>query len=189
MKLLDKARSKKRIFVAINLPKEIKAKLAEVQSKMRDLPVRWADPSNTHLTLWFCGWVEEGDIKNIEDKITEEIENVTPFEMEIGELGAFPDVEHPHIIWVGAKVPDSIEDLFRKLNQWGKKKGFNCDERKFSPHLTLGRLKERIRDFEGIICSLGKVEIGRFKADQIDVMESLLSKNGVKYKKLRGIKL
>lgn len=133
-----------RSFIAIELNKEFKEELKNIQDELKNLnlDVRWVEINNIHLTLKFLGNVELGDL----EKIKSVLKNISllfkPFEINLSELGLFPKVDFPRVIWVGInhgkneliRIASTIEEELKKLR-------IPSEEREFIPHLTLGRVR------------------------------------------------
>ena len=133
-----------RTFIALELSNEIQKELSRLQEELNkaDADVKWVKPDNIHLTLKFLGNVEDAKIEQIK-KILEGISSKEKlFEISLSGLGAFPDLNHPRVLWVGLdtgspeakRIAASLETELQKI-------GFPKEERPFSAHLTLGRVK------------------------------------------------
>ncbi len=133
-----------RTFIAIELGKEIKEVLSKIQSELKNAAadVKWVYPENIHLTLKFLGEVKEEKIPKIIQCLKEICNTINPFNIEIKDTGAFPDMKSPQVIWVGIEegkeklleLVELMEDILVKLK-------FPKEERKFSAHITIGRVK------------------------------------------------
>jgi len=184
----------KRIFIAINLPSEVKSKLIKLQEELAlYLPyVRWTKLENLHLTLVFLGWLEEEKIKEGCQITKEVVEEIEPFALTLAGLGVFPEPRRPRILWVGVGG-DSIlkhlnQALFRKLTQTN----FVLDEREFTAHLTIGRIQEQKPSKEAIFFAINKfknTEFGKVEVKSLEVMESILRREGPIYRVIKKIKL
>ncbi|MGB9673871.1 MAG: RNA 2',3'-cyclic phosphodiesterase [Anaerolineales bacterium] len=133
-----------RAFIAIEIPHSTQAKLAAlIQTLQRSIPtpaIRWVKSENIHLTLKFLGDVSVGNISLLEDILNKEVEKFKPFEMSVGELGAFPNPKRARVIWVDVAAPNELMLLQRAIDIQTVRLGYNAEERSFSPHLTLGRV-------------------------------------------------
>lgn len=133
-----------RAFIAISLTKEIQDKILKIQEQLRrsNADVKWVEPENIHLTLKFLGNVEEKKIEKIKgilEKISEEYEK---FSMELLKIGAFPKLSNPRVIWIGIeKGKEKLQKTFSDLEEGLNKVGFKKEEREFSAHITIGRVK------------------------------------------------
>lgn len=96
-----------RAFIAIEISPGIQNQLDEIQKQLRnqikDNAIHWVRSQNIHLTLQFLGDVSITNLNDIKNILAEEAINHEPFEITIGNLGAFPNNNHPRVIWVGVK--------------------------------------------------------------------------------------
>ncbi|MFH1678513.1 MAG: RNA 2',3'-cyclic phosphodiesterase, partial [Candidatus Omnitrophota bacterium] len=93
-----------RTFIAIELPEEIKNILGEIQDKLKQTraDVKWVQPQNIHLTLKFLGEINEDLVKKIASALNEIAQENSSFNLRLYELGAFPKIKYPRVIWIGA---------------------------------------------------------------------------------------
>ena len=136
--------SARRLFVALPLPAPVKAELnALVHALKRGAPgVRWVRPDHMHVTLRFLGDVEDVQC----DALVESLRRVTelsPFTFNLSGLGAFPDRKRPRVIWTGIDSGcQRVVELAACVEKSVVACGLPSEDRPFSPHLTLGRVKE-----------------------------------------------
>src|SRR4030042_3222088 len=135
-----------RAFVAIELPEQVKAVLTQLQHDLKRskiASVKWAGPEGIHLTLKFLGNVDASEMPNLKEALSGAVSGVAPFSLELGNPGAFPNTQAPRVVWVG--VGGEMETLQTLHNNVGRELaplGFSPEGRSFSPHLTLGRVRE-----------------------------------------------
>ena len=181
-----------RAFVAIELPPHILTHLENLQSRMKqDVPaglVRWVKSEGIHLTLQFLGDVPTTQIEAIAAAIQAVCVSYTPFVFHVGGLGCFPNLRRPNVIWVGVDEPGGIlPRLQRDIEQSLKPLGFKPEDRKFSPHLTLGRIKGgRPAELQalGEYITHSKVQIGEAQAAAVHLIRSELLPGGAVYTSL-----
>lgn len=130
-----------RLFIAVDLPAEIKQALLELQSELKQLGINgfWKSPDNFHITLEFLGEVEPNKIAVLTETMSKVVQHYGPFSLSITGIGAFPSLKKPHTLWT-AVSGGSLSELFRlrqDLHHELKNKDFNLDERKFKPHISL----------------------------------------------------
>jgi 2'-5' RNA ligase len=134
-----------RSFIAIELPEALKRELTELEAilKARSLPVvRWVDPYGIHLTLKFLGDVPEEKIEEIMMAMEESAVGIAPFQLEVRDVGAFPNLNRVQVVWVGVKGElNKLAQLQQQVEANMEQLGFPREGRAFSPHLTLGRLR------------------------------------------------
>lgn len=179
-----------RAFIAIELPNHVKDELSLIIKRLKpghEIAVKWVDSNAIHLTLKFLGNVYPERIVDI----TRAVERVTgrsrPFTLELDKLGAFPNLKSPRVAWVGVggDVPRVIK-LQQEIDRALISLGFTPEKRSFSPHLTLGRVREKSthaeRDHLGrTITSLEVSEKHTFTVERVSLMKSTLTRNGAIY--------
>lgn len=184
-----------RAFIAIKISAEIQAKLGEVQTKLKqaDAQISWVQPEGIHLTLQFLGNIEEDRIPQIVEQMQASVQKVSPFQLQIGYAGAFPNLMYPRVIWVGVTDDEanSLKTLQEDLNARLVKMGFEQEEGRFKPHLTLGRVKSQknksklLRAVEGI----ANIWLGDIAVDAIYLIKSDLKPTGAEYTDLTEVKI
>lgn len=174
-----------RTFICIDLPREVKERLERLQRNLKkiDAKVSWVRPSNVHLTLRFLGGVPESKLAGVHEAATCAAAGVAPFEIEVAGSGCFPSAGNPRVLWVGlAEVTAELSRLHQALEDELHRRGYPREPRKFSPHLTIGRLREPGNGpalAEELLRS--GFESARFKVREIIVMRSDLSPKGSTY--------
>ena len=142
--------TKIRCFIAIALADHARAELDRLQGRLREtLPpntVRWTSPKNIHLTLHFLGDVAEDRLDDIRRTLSDMATSHTPFSLNLSNLGCFPNIRRPRIVWVGLSgETDLLVSLHRELGGRLKRAiGFQPESRPYAPHLTIGRVKKGI---------------------------------------------
>lgn len=134
-----------RAFIALDISEEIRKELTLVQSqlktKLKD-GISWVKPENIHISLRFLGDIRQEDIIKINEIITSLAQETKSFEISLGELGVFANINNPRVIWVGIqKGKDTTKLLQRHLEEKLKTLGFEPERQTFHPHLTLTRIK------------------------------------------------
>ena len=178
-----------RAFIAIELPGFIKTAIADVQkSLMRKIPgIRWTTPNHIHLTLAFLGDVLPEDITGICGVLSELAETVSPFELSVKGLGAFPGLGRPRVVWmgIGGEI-NRLQHLYRGLSEHLEIIGFAGEKRPFVGHLTLGRAKEHVHAIRLVDCVRGMkdFETRRFNVNEAALVKSELKPDGPIYTKL-----
>ena len=126
-----------RLFVAIDLPESVKERLALLCCGLPG--ARWVAPEQMHLTLRFIGEVDGGLFLDIRDALAE-IEGES-FSLHLSDIGFFPPRGKPRVIWVGLQKHEPLLKLRNRLESRLVDLGLEPEGRKFSPHITLARLK------------------------------------------------
>jgi len=174
-----------RTFICIEIPASITGQIDRLQKHLRQFEahVSWTKPSNIHLTLKFLGDVETARIELVSKAVERAASGIDSFEIEIGGTGCFPSPRSPKVLWVGiSSVPEPLRKLYAKIEEELEREGFSREKRKFSPHLTIGRIRapqNAVRIAEALISSGFQLE--SFKATEIIVMRSDLKPTGSVY--------
>jgi len=131
-----------RLFVAIDVPDDVRASLAEtVEPLRRALPGRWTPSHNWHVTLKFLGSTYPRLVDPVVETVREVAASHEPVETRITELGAFPNPKRARVLWAGLHDPSGhfaaiARDLDRALAS-----DFKTEKRAFTPHLTVARFQ------------------------------------------------
>lgn len=156
-----------RSFIAIEIPLEIQQNIyKETTSLRRELDglVRWVASENVHLTLKFLGDVSPSNVEFLIQMLRNEAESVNGFTIHWTGLGSFPSLKRPRVIYIGIHAPAGLEALHRGVETASRRLGYTSEERPFSPHLTLGRVRQNISAVEQ-----QKIR-RRIEATQVDVL-------------------
>jgi 2'-5' RNA ligase len=183
-----------RAFIAIPLPAAIKAALAALQQEFRRLPVEaaWVREAGFHLTLKFLGEIDPAQIPSITACMRETGQQYAPFALTVDGVGVFPHTTHPRVLWVG--VQDDSGQLVRlqhTLDAHLARLGFPPEERPYTPHLTLARLKRVMRrgEFIGCVNQHRQTTIGRLQVEHLELLESQLHPSGARYTTIQVVPL
>ncbi|MFQ5716412.1 MAG: RNA 2',3'-cyclic phosphodiesterase, partial [Nitrospinales bacterium] len=134
-----------RAFIAVDLPPFAKETVAEAQDyfKSLDLDAAWVKPGNIHLTLKFLGDIEVPKIAEIQRSVAPAVGQFPCISVSLGKVGVFPNLNRPRVLWIGLEdaATGSLESLRDTIENQLQAVGFKPELKKFSPHLTLGRIK------------------------------------------------
>ena len=176
-----------RIFIAINLPEDTKKKLLDYQSKWLELPCRWTKKENLHITLMFLGYLSDEELLGVL-KITKEVAlRHQSFSISLKKiLYGPPKKMPPRMVWTeGEKSEEfaALRDDLEKSLTTSEQVHFSPEERAFSPHITLGRIKAwEFRQIDPEERPIVDEEINlSFEVNSIEVMESELKRGGPEY--------
>jgi 2'-5' RNA ligase len=187
-----------RTFIAIELPKEIKEALASLQQGLKNsgADVKWVQPENIHLTLKFLGEIDEQVLAKIINILEVTAENQNSFYLNLSSLGAFPNMNFPRVIWIGIKKGDSqIQEVASKLEKEISGIGIPKENRAFSSHITLGRVKsglnrdkltKKLNELAGNFLKEGSCA---FPVKKITLFKSTLTPQGPIYEILKEVPL
>jgi 2'-5' RNA ligase len=174
-----------RTFVCIEVPETIKERIASLQQELRrsDAQISWVKPSNIHLTIKFLGNVPASKIETVRLAVERAASSIREFEIEVGVAGCFPAPRNPRVLWVGlTSLPESLKQLHAGIEDELEREGFARESKRFSPHLTIGRVrapKGASRVAEDLIAKGFEPE--RFQAREVIVMRSDLNSKGSIY--------
>ncbi|MFH1428498.1 MAG: RNA 2',3'-cyclic phosphodiesterase [Candidatus Margulisiibacteriota bacterium] len=132
-----------RFFIAITLPEKVKLHIARFQKELRSpfLIGNWVRHDNFHITLKFLGNISDEEILNrIESNLHDLALTLQPFNLTLSEIGVFPNLSAPGVIWVGTRSV-LLTDLSHQLDKEMEPFGFKQEKHDFVGHVTLARLK------------------------------------------------
>ncbi len=179
-----------RTFLAIDLPNEVKDHLLTLQNSLKQAKadVRWVKKDLMHLTMRFLGEVAPDMLPMIGEAASIATNGLETFELKTSNLGVFPNLRRPRVIWVGLAGKINLLNLLKeKLDNNLLQIGFPKEDRPFSPHLTLGRIKsgKNISKLSQMIIEQDKLSINQkiisFKVKELLVYKSVLSPSGPSY--------
>ena len=174
-----------RLFLAIDLPKEIKEYLFELEKKFKEAKITWVSKKNLHLTLKFLGEVEEKDIPKIKKQIQVKAKHLS---IHLGNIGFFHHAKDPRVIWVSIEPEEQVIELQQKIDE--ELLTVFSGEQKFQAHITLGRIKSirRKEDFQNSVKNI-QIEPKPFQIHSYQLMKSDLKKTGPQYEILENVVL
>lgn len=182
-----------RAFIAVEIPSSLQHAIQESISGLRktlgnDL-IRWVPPQNVHLTLKFLGDVAPSNLDLIKQMLIAEAAQHPCFEMRMEGIGSFPNSRRPRVIWIGLHAPAVLESLQRGIEAAAARLGYASDEKSFSPHLTIGRVKQNLSgsEIQRIRSALEATRIGLLGIVQVNaahLFKSDLQPGGSVYTRL-----
>lgn len=173
-----------RLFVGIPIVDDARREIITLLGRLRetDWPVRWVNDEGLHLTLKFFGEVTPPRLEVIEEAVRFAGQGTGALDLRLDDLGAFPSMMHPRVLWAGIDAPPALELLYDRLERGGESIGFAPEGAPFRPHVTLGRTREGHR-----LPPHALEEAGRwltpvpFVATHLVLFESVLTKQGPRY--------
>jgi len=169
-----------RAFLAIPIAAPLRREIARTQQQLAaDLPqVRWVAPETIHLTLRFFGDIPEESLEKIGEVMLSVGRLCSPFPVEVAGVGAFPSLSRPRVIWLGVRGGSALAALHSAIDAGLQRIGFPGEERPFSPHLTLGRSRQRLAAALPVLERYCDVACGTLTADRMILYESRLEPSG-----------
>ena len=186
-----------RSFIAIELPDEIRLAIARLQAQLKSgqFSVKWVDPYSIHLTLKFLGNIAVDRISGITGAIEEAARGISPFHLEVKGLGVFPNLRRVQVVWVGISGEvERLSQLQQRIESNLAPLGFAPESRRFTPHLTLARLRDRAslderQSFGQLVAATRFEAVYGFNVDSVNLMRSQLSREGAIYNRISSVNL
>lgn len=174
-----------RLFVAITLNDNVRSILTDVQARLKPKSsgVRWVAPALLHLTVKFLGDVPDATVPKASSAVERAASSCSPFEFGLSRCGCFPGGGRVRVVWIGGDgAPDGLAYCVESVESELESAGYPRETRRFSPHITLGRVREDRSG--GDLRSL--VEACTFKPTSqrvrsLTLMSSVLSPQGPTY--------
>jgi 2'-5' RNA ligase len=183
-----------RCFIAAELPADLLNEIGTYTGRLsgQTSGIRWVKPEGIHITLKFLGEITVSKVSAVKAQLGGIGGVADPFDLRISGSGCFPNRRQPRVIWLGLEH-DPAHSLF-KLHSWMDEQledlGFSREKRRFSPHLTLGRIKN-LENPESLYAYLDQNPFPEksFAVGEIFFKQSLLKPSGAVYKTLAGFPL
>jgi 2'-5' RNA ligase len=184
-----------RCFVAIDIDDRLCGRIGKLQREFKkrlknQAGIKWVEPELIHLTLKFLGDVEDTRAEEINQTLELVCAEHKGFELEFSTIGSFG--RPPKVLWLGIeKAISELEKLVQDIEQAFEDLGFEKEQRPFSPHLTLARVKETRpdRQLPEVIDGFGKIDANAIKVDSVCFYKSQLTSAGPVYTLLKKINL
>jgi len=181
-----------RTFIAVDIPPGIQKNIQHnVDNLRRSIgnSIRWIPVHNIHLTLKFIGDVSQENVDILKEMLHAEADSCTAFDFTIGGLGSFPNSKRARVLFIGIQAPAELEALQRGIESAAARLGYESDPRPFSPHLTIGRVRDHVSasDQQKIRQILDETKIdslGTARVDSVHLYKSELKPGGSVYTKL-----
>jgi len=180
-----------RSFVSIDLDdRQVLSRVLSILSTLKSLggDLKPVEPENIHLTLKFLGNVSTARLAEV--KVALQQLAFPAFSVEIKGAGAFPNLNHMSVIWVGIEEGWSqVEQIYEQVERLLSPLGFRKEGRPFSPHITIARVRSgRKRDeIANLLRHLSEESFGTIPVDKVKLKQSILSPSGPKYSNLLEI--
>lgn len=168
-----------RSFIAIPLPAPLRQRIAVLQLQLRQLapqlnPVK---VKNLHLTLHFLGDQPQQLLAKIGQVMLSIGQKKRDFNVTLKGLGYFPERRRPQVLWLGIEPEKELSDLYRQLSVDLNKLGLTTEQRRYRPHLTLGRFRQTPKAIDPL-CPFLSHSCGNLKIDRMILYTSELTTQG-----------
>lgn len=127
-----------RLFVAIDLTEDAKEAISRIRGGIPGM--KWIDMAQLHLTLRFIGNADDSMLRRIHEELAKVYS--PSFSLVPRGVGHFPPKRDPRVLWVGIEWNEALSSLQRLVEESLVKCGLEPEGRKFSPHITLARMKD-----------------------------------------------
>lgn len=186
-----------RAFIAVELPLEIRQTVCAATSTLRNeigALVRWIPIENMHLTLKFLGDVSPSNVELLSQMLRAEMDLFNCFDLRLNGLGSFPNLKRPRVLYIGIQAPAALEALQRGIESASSRLGYGSEERGFSPHLTIGRVKQNVTAVEQQairhVLENTKIDsLGTARVNSVELFKSDLKPTGSVYTRLYSASL
>lgn len=179
-----------RCFIAVELDDLIRRDLDDLQKRIQkelgpdDKGIKWVRPEQMHLTLKFLGDTEDALLPDVCAAISEVADQFEPFSIEVEGCGCFPPQGSARVFWAGVKQgQEDLAAVAEFLDEQMNQLGYPLENRKFSAHLTLARIKQpksghRVRE---VVQTITDFCPGTQAIDQLVLFQSFLEREGPTY--------
>ena len=180
-----------RTFIALEAPDSFRDIAVKLQNELTKFKCRisWTKKAGMHLTLKFLGDIDANQIDAIAEMLEKTASGFSPFEVKLGSPGAFGG-KNPRVLWLGLLAPSTLGELAVAIDKAMHGLGFPLENRKFHPHLTLGRVKDDAGTSELLqFLKSYELEEASFTAGEVILFKSELKPSGAVYTPLMSVSL
>lgn len=179
-----------RIFIALDIPAEIRTRMAEYVERVRRFApeARWARPEGLHVTLKFIGETPEERVQQIKNALG--TIRARPVAVKFSGIGFFPGGKSPRVFWIGVDGGEALPRLAETIDECVAELGVAREDRAYHPHLTLARTgsapgaQHQLRPLASVLQSEAAPEFGTMTAQEFFLYRSQPQRGGSKYTKL-----
>ncbi len=183
-----------RFFIALEIPPENTQDIFQVQQQIKEIVPNLKNtyPEKLHLTIAFIGDQDDEMKDQLIEVITAAAHGIHPFEVSPGYIDGFPNIHHPKVLWMG--VSGEVANLIilrERIKDGLKTLDLPVDERRFTPHITLGKLTtvELKEEQEASLQKLALEEYNPIQVSSIKLFESVPNQGFHNHNTLAEIKL
>lgn len=173
-----------RTFIAVQITDEIRRRAVKLQRALddADAKVKWVEPQNIHVTLRFLGGVPDYEIPDICNLARDAVAGIAPFTLTVEGAGCFPNARRPRVLWLGVTAgADLLVRIHEGLEARLAPLGYRREQRRFTPHLTIGRVRQPSDSLAQRVAAHDDWPAGSMQVDEIEVLSSELTPGGPQY--------
>lgn len=174
-----------RSFIAINLDDSLRSEIdrATVGLRSGKWDVKWVSVANLHITLKFLGEISEDALQGMGETLSSIASQHESFALKLKGVGVFPDKRRPRVIWIDILESEKLIKLQEQVEDNLVTIGFTKEDRRFSPHLTIGRIKSSAgkESLLKAVETLKDKDFGNIGVNKVSLMKSDLKPAGAQY--------
>lgn len=175
-----------RLFIAARCYGKFAENLLEIQNRLKakiNTGIKWVEPENLHITFVFLGDISDSKVNDV-IKSMDFLSSMKKFLISVGELGVFPSIQRPRVLWIGVdNGKETLSEIATLLYENLSRNGFMLNNR-FAPHITIGRFRQKIK------FSPEKTELVKagttMLINSVDLIESVLTVKGPVYRNVHS---
>lgn len=182
-----------RTFIALHIPcsAELENLFSDFRLNLKGAEVKYVELNNLHITLSFLGETNASQATDLCSFLQDIKLPKHCIDVQLQSVGTFRNGAVPGSIWVGVEAGDSLQVLFQEISNIVALQGFVVDNRKFSPHITMGRFKKVLinNNIEELKAKYQQVSFGRLQITEFTYYQSFLTPQGPVYKPIQRVPL
>ncbi len=178
-----------RTFIAVGLSEKIIDEIGKFLSnsclEIKNNKISWVKKENLHITIKFLGEIKENQVETIEKVLSDITRKIKSFEVEIKEIGVFPNINFPRVVWIGIKEQtNTLSFLAKTVEEELHKLGFPKENKEFVAHLTIGRIKKlnNVSEIKSYVEKHKNIDFGKSKIESVTFFQSILHPEGPEYR-------
>jgi 2'-5' RNA ligase len=175
-----------RAFLGLALADDVRRAVVALQEALRrdTTGIAWVLPESLHVTLKFLGDISDAQREHVQRAIDLVARSTAPFTARLGPLGGFPSLESPRVLWVGlSEGHEQVAAIARQLEERMVETGIPREERAFTSHITIARLRspQAARALNECLGSVDRQPEGSWRVEAITLYQSQLGREGARY--------
>jgi 2'-5' RNA ligase len=175
-----------RIFIALDIPDDIRARMMEFLERARSLApeARWARPEGLHVTLKFVGEANDARVREMTTALS--VVKAAPFQISFQDVGFFPNPKSPRVFWIGVQGGQALSQLAATVDATLAKLGLPREDKAYRPHLTLARAGSTgsLKQLLPLLTPESPPQFGTMAAQEFWLYQSEPQRGGSRYTKL-----